>query len=363
MLVLTCPGPFAGGGAPPTFTYSLLDQFTTDQAAPLGNRTAEPGPGSWTVVDTNSKFSIASGRLVVPGGFTNTDRFVSASNARANGRAFLWEHPTHATQSSVWRAGWFTNGTSGTTPELGIQLSTSNTQVVLRNQGTSIETVTIGSAEHCFAMIMRGTGGYFLTRNGMSGDYKLEWVHSAGTAAMFAKGAAAGTNAMSLTTDNCRVTDLGGIWATQYGLATNRLVSPANGAMTTATADALIEISSTPDGVNSAEVVVRRSDANNYWSVLCEAGTGDLVLRKVASGTPSEVLRATSAFPSLILYRVIIIVEGNNYKVYVNNVRKANYTDATNFNTSATGVVINPAQTSVIDELICWPRFVDLQGA
>ena len=50
-------------------SYLLRDEFLTDRAAGSVNGTlAEPGPGTRTVVDTESKVSISGGKLVISGG-------------------------------------------------------------------------------------------------------------------------------------------------------------------------------------------------------------------------------------------------------------------------------------------------------
>lgn len=358
MLLLSYPSPLI---TVPTFTYTLNEQFTTDQAAPLGaSRTAQPGPGSWTIVDTNSKFAISGGRLSLVGGQVSGDRLVTSSFSRVAGRALLWEHPTHATQSSVWRFGWFTNGTTGSTPEIGIQLSTTNTSAAIRNQGATIDTVAIGSAEHCFAMIMRATGGLYLTRNGMSGNYRLDWVHAAGTAALFAKGVSSGATAYNVTVDNVRITDLG--WANDYVWATNRLASPATGATTTHSSSGfLLDATVTWDGSSVWEMWFNRTATPAGWLVRITAD-GSFKLIEYSGGSETEQMTTTagtvlSGAPT----RIVVIREANSsfYRIYRDG-SLVWIMDGFTTNQTGTGVLVNGSGTS---EVVAWPRYIDLQGA
>src|SRR4051812_44069804 len=48
-------------------TYLLDDTYTTNEASPIASpRTAEPGPGTGTFVQTDGQMSIPSGELVIP---------------------------------------------------------------------------------------------------------------------------------------------------------------------------------------------------------------------------------------------------------------------------------------------------------
>ena len=357
MLILTNPSPLITA---PTYTYLFNDQFTTDQAAPLGtSRTAQPGPGTWTIVDTNSKFAISGSRLSLIGGYANGDRYVSSLFARQCGRALLWEHMTHATQNAVWRSGWFTSNTTSSTPELGIQLATSNTTVQLRNQGITMDSAAvIGTSEHCFAMVMRSTGGWILTRNGLTGNYRLDYVIDTGTAGLYAKGVASGVNALNLTADNYRVTDLGGSWSTDWGIATvNKTLTPAAGSTYTANGDSIVEFSLDFDGLSTYDVWVHYTDDNNgYICRVTPDGTFSFI--QVKAGVSTNFGTYTSQLGSGLTYRFLVVTDGVNHIVYINNGKV--HTSSGNFGSGVGGVKVGTGNISYIG---AWPRYIDLQGA
>src|SRR3990172_2689119 len=71
--------------------YDLLDNFNTAEAAPLTSpRTAEPGPGTLTIVDTENKLSISGGQLVCAGGNSGINWTIRTSAADNNWRSVCW---------------------------------------------------------------------------------------------------------------------------------------------------------------------------------------------------------------------------------------------------------------------------------
>jgi len=81
-----------GAGAAAAIAWTFLDNFTTDDAAPITTpRTCEPGPGTWTVTQTGNDIDLVSGEAVFSGYVSSSDpSLVSVSSyARSIGRALI----------------------------------------------------------------------------------------------------------------------------------------------------------------------------------------------------------------------------------------------------------------------------------
>jgi hypothetical protein len=290
---------------------------------------------------------------------------VSPLFSRVAGRALLWENPVHSTQSSALRQGWFTQNTNNTTPEIGIQTANNATDIFLRQQGTTLDQVPVGVSqgasanEHCFAMVMRATGGFYLTRNGMTGPYALKWVSNTGTAGLYAKMIWSANNAMTVQSDNWRITDLGGNWSTDYGIALSRTLNPATGTAFTSAADYIIDITFTWDGTQW-DLWTSRVDANNGW-LWRIATDGTPYLYLVQSGVLAQQKVGTAgSYSAGTSYRLMITKDGTtNFKSYQNNLKQLEQFSASPFQ-AATGMYLNGTGVS---DLTIYPRWIDLQGA
>src|SRR5690554_5370131 len=73
--------------------WLLRDEFLTDEAAPLASpRTAEPGPGTLTLVQNDGQMSISDGKLLIPVQVTpawGDQGFYGPAMARIAGRALV----------------------------------------------------------------------------------------------------------------------------------------------------------------------------------------------------------------------------------------------------------------------------------
>lgn len=341
----------AGGGV----NYILLDRFTTNASAPLTTpRTCEPGPGQLTIVDTNSIISIVSSQLVINGTPAANDRVVSGALARAAGRAFVLSVPsrTTVTTGGQFRVGF---GAAATDGNLDIGLDYSSTTAIRIKTGASvIDTITLGAGTHDIACVMRATGGFLLTRVGGTGNYTLQWIYNATTTAEIAKIFNTSATALNVTCDDFRILDLGGAWATDYGIATDRKATTAANDTIVMAADAIVEHTITAATGVTQELHVRRSDATHKWIVRMDQVGGTIKLIEDNAGE-TERSSAAQTWTNGTQYRVVVVCDGNTIKTYVANVAKNSYTSAT-FNNAATGVLVDRAGT----DLVAWPRTIAL---
>jgi hypothetical protein len=347
--------------------YRLLDRFIVDRAAPLSSpRTGEPGPGTWTITDTESKLSVSGGKLQVAGKTTpaNGDPgFWGPALSRVCGRAILGT--IVRTTGLGLSLGWDSN-TNADMQEGSFQLRGGNTvradvytaALVWQGVDTGYTTPSSG-VELETAVILRATGVWLLLKDG--GIWRVLWVHHERTTATVYPGCS--IYSATGTLDNVRVVDLPAPWTTDYGIATNRLVNPGVGATTTSLPNALIEFTFVHSGTNHCEIRFRMpnsADINNCWMVQGSATNGGLTLNEVNGGTLTTRASAASLFTAGQTYRVVIVVEGNKYLVYVNNVQRLSYTDSNNLFLTATGVRAQNVAAGGLSELVCWPRTVSL---
>lgn len=346
--------PFAAGG----IIYILLDRFTTDAAAPLTTpRTCEPGPGQLTIVDTNSIVSVSSAQLVLNGTPAANDRITSASQARLCGRAFLFSVPSRTTITNGQCNFSFGPTVTSTSIDAGFEY-VSTTAIRWKSGVTVIEpTYTLGAGVHDFAIIMRGTGAWLYGRNGGTGVYTLLWVYNAATAAEFARLILTGAFATAITMDDFRITDIGGQYATDYGIATDRVASPSSGATATMTSDAVVEFTWTVATNETLELDVRRTDASNRWCIRCSQSGSTIKVIEINAGSETERSSTAQTWTNTTAYRIVVTADGTTIKPYVDLVPKTAYASAS-FNATATGVAVAGFATG--SNLVAWGRFAAL---
>lgn len=339
--------------------YLLKATFSSDIAAPLPASLPVDVGGPLTVVDTNSIMSQSGGRFVINGTAVVNDRLgPNTTFSRQRGRALLLDCLTRTTiLSGSARMAWAVTDAT-TTTDYGIDWF-STTQYRIRTNLVVVDTITIGSGDSSIAIIMRSTGAFLLMRSGLTGPYTLAWIYDVGTSALYAHAFVLQSGAHNFATDNFRVLDLAPLdsrFATDTGLATSRLTSPAAGTTTTHSADALIELTFSYNGT-AMYFQYRRTSATNSWEV--DADTGTVYLYQVVAGVYTSRGSSGSTFTATNTYRVVIVAEGNVHKVYVNNTLKVTYTDAGNFQNTATGISVDAVSASM-SEVIAWPRTVSL---
>jgi hypothetical protein len=352
-------GGLGQGGAAWTPTFLLRDDFTTTAGAPLTSpRTAEPGPGTLTIVtDSGPKMSIASGDLVWTSSVANFDpRMNGPLLARAAGRTYLFE--------VIGNAGGF---------QFGLEDSSGNRRGVLYFNGTAVTiavdannnfdnqnvaTIVLGTRYNvAFSRIGSAQYGYFI-KGGAFTSWTLLWIEIAGDASATRRPFfwALGT-ASSGKFGHWRYLDLPAPYATDYGLATQRL-SGARSALDAFSheANCLIEFTDTTrPSASNLDFRFRRQDATNYWQVTIDS-TGAFTLNEVVAGTPTQ--RATAAAVVSSGHRIVIVADSTTIKGYSNNVLRWTYSSASNFATSTAGELTALGTTGAVSDVVAWPRTI-----
>lgn len=335
------PTAIAAGAMPSPYTEpNAADSLTlVDASGLLGT-----SPDALAFVGTPAAISNVYGTTIIP---------------RAAGRAFLLTNPSRAVVASVgsWRFGL---GTSPTDANLDIGLDANGNSQGFRPKtgNAALPAFLSGPTPTQFAFVMRGTGGFDLYRAGVSGAWTLAWVYNTGTADLYAKSFMNLAVAQNFSLTNWRVADLGGAFATDYGLATDRKATSAANDTIAMAVDAIVEYTVTAATGVTQELMVRRTDDNNCCIVrMDQAGSTIRVYERIA-GVETPVGASTAqTWTNGTQYRVVLIIAGNVVTPVVANVGKTAGTLAGN--TSATGVKVSRAGA----DLVSWPRSVSIAEA
>lgn len=342
-----------GGGWSPT--YLLRDDFTTAASAPLTSpRSAEPGPGTLTITDTNNKLSVASGLLTfATGGVGAGDpRAWGAILTRLAGRTVVASLLVSSSAAGI-EVGW-DNDTS-TFPLDGLRIVSSSTTA--RENGSAVDTGSlVTSTQYKFALVMRGTGVLYFIKGGVYTSWTLVWVGITGTHSAYPALSVNSSTAVG-TVDLFRVLDLPAPFASDYGLATQRL-SGARAAADTFVheANCLIEfIMTTRPSALAIKLSFRKQDATNYWIVYIDSA-GNFALREMIAGV--ENVRATVATGAIANgHRCVVVADGTTIRFYNNNVLLTTYSSASNFATSTAGAIETLGTgPGAVSDIISWPR-------
>jgi hypothetical protein len=350
-------------------SYSLLDRvsaylvraaFAVDRAAPLP-ADYRATAGRLTILDTESKLSISGGRLQVAGGRATPVlgdpglKQVAPTNVgfgRVPGRAFL--HKSNRTTSGgTWRTGWSISAVA-TSPTTGVLHNADQTMNIIVNGSAAVATgqSMALNTEYDLAYVLRATGCFILINGGAFSAWTLLWVTNVETQGAV-WGHLANNNSVGTWGDYRIVSQLGAPLNSDYGIATQRLVTPAASTAFTHTADAHIEATvTTLPSAGTIDLRFRQQDASNYWQVTISS-TGALTLNEVVAGTPTQ--RATAAAAVANGNRVYLVLNGSSIKAWSNNVLKWTYASASGFATATGGLLNSLGTGGVVAEAISWP--------
>lgn len=320
-------------------------------------RTAQPGPGTLVITDTNNKLSIVGGKLTfATGGVGAGDPGVWG--AQLTRRAGLAVVAVGVLTANGLIVGWDSNQVGNLVDAFRFL----TTSLSVFDQSTSIDgglTVS-GATTYSIAVVQRGTGFFIFIKGGIYTNWTVVWVGAVGTANYFPAGAALTTTAVA-TLDTFRVLDLAAPFSTDFGLATQRLAGAQSAGQTfTHEANCVIEwIQTTVPSAAGTTVNFRRQDASNYWQVNVIAG-GTLTLWEVVAGVFTS-RGSVGAGTVTDGHRIVVVADGSTIRVYSNNVLRFTYSSASNFATATSGILNALGTGGAVSDIISWPR--TLSGA
>ena len=343
----------------PAWTYLLGPFFkasTPDQAAPLSATYREAGAvGALTVVDTESKLSIAAGALVVASGkaapaYGDPSMIAATAVARVTGRAVVATVAISGANDA--RFGFALTAAS----ECNAFRFNATNQVRLAEGGVGLNlligTLTTALANQ-YAVVLRSAGAWHLVRAPADALWTLLYVATVQPSpSVYA--VMSNTNA-TISATNFRVADLPGAWASDYGIATDRKATSAATDTITHTANCLVEHTITAATGVTQELWVRRTDASNGWIVRMSQAGSTIKLIEVVAGVETERASTAQTWTNGTAYRVVVICDGTTITPYVANVAKTGYASAST-NQSATTAYVDTAGA----DLVSWPRTVSL---
>lgn len=282
------------GSAPP---YLLRDDFTTPAAAPLGSPlAAEPGPGSWTILDTGNKLSKSGGLFVLNGmqvsSTATPDPRASMSFARVAGRAFAVKFSYSAERVMM---GWYnTAGADLNDISVSFQILSSVFQLMNISGNTGINVgATATATDYQVVFVVFATGGAFFAKGGADSSWALKALVRVGTAAIIYATFTAFSVSAAYSPDTARVVDLPSSFQSAANLSVFTDTTLASGDSFTGSADGITEYAFTLSGAPSANdegavLYLRWIDDNNCVRFIVKRNAGntawDLQFRKVTGG-------------------------------------------------------------------------------
>lgn len=323
--------------------YVLLDRFFADQAAPLTTpRPCEPGPGALTV-NQPSNMSVSNGRLVATTGVADKGVISVSSYPHIPGRAYGVTIVSITNRLDVWV------GASGTQHNFEIINGTASlfVRIATAARNTGPHTTSYPLAVW---FVRRASGGLFYIIGG-----KLRWIHNGPDVVAWPTRLNSSSTTSAFTVGDLRIIDFGGVWTSDYGIATNRVVSPISGDISVSMADAVVEFTWTPANAETLELDVRRTNNDNRWIVRCDQAGGTIKLIERNAGVETERDSDAQTWTVGTQYRIVVAMEGADIRNFVNDGPQNAYTSAS-FNQTATGVQVSGFATG--SNLVCWPRDV-----
>ena len=344
--------------------YLFLDRFITTDDAPMTTpRTAEPGPGTWTITDTGNLASITGGKLVLAGittGFTDP-RLVAGGLSRVVGRALLGTNVMAGASIDTFGTAWRKATTGGSTNVIHAPYFGNGAMHFWGGAFTSSSVIgVVNGVEYQTALVLRSAGCFLLVKGGAYTNWTLAAVSVSPADATLYPSLQHGNSTSTATFDAVKVADLPAPFTDDYGIVTQRLAGArVAGDAFTHEADCLIEFTATAiPSANNIDLRFRKQDDTNYWQVTISS-TGAITLNEVVGGSATG--RGTSAGAVSNGHRCVIIASDTTIRVYVNNVFKINYVSAVNFKTATAGVLSGEGTGGDVREIISWPR--TLSGA
>jgi len=338
--------------------FLFRDDFTTAEAAPLTSpRTAEPGPGTGTIVDTGNLASIASGRIVFNGSTAQGDpTYADISHTRTAG--LLLYAITNIAHTAY--LGWDVAAASYPS-DSAMRIFPSNIQVFDNATALVLDSIT-RPADYKVAVLLRDAGMFIAMNGNEFSEWTLVWVGVTSTATPLYPQATGRTGIAKY--DNLRVSQLPTPWDTDNGIATEVLAGARTAGDTfTHEADCLIESTiTTVPSAGQIELRFRIADATpaseDLWQVTIDS-TGALDLDEVVAGTPTQ--RGTAAGVIANGDRIVIVCDDETIQVYEATTLRITYSSAASSKTATAGELETEGTGGSVSDIIAWPR--TLSGA
>jgi len=330
--------------------YNFIDSFTADiSAGSVNNTLSSDGNATRTVVDTNNKISIGSGVLsFATGGVANNGLWYSVQT-RIVGLAFIGRLIL-ADTTSFCTFGLDNNQSGDVYDYVSFRTGVG---IQVQSDGGAARTITsYTNTTYDLILVCRASGMYYFIKGGAETSWRLLWVSKGGTHNVYPCTTILNTVTI-YTADNFKVARLTSPFNSEYGFASTVLGGErAEGNTFTHEGNCIVEWTATTIA-DSQYVYIRGQDATNYWKIGVNAN-GSMTLQEVVAGSATS--RATAASGSIANGdRVVVIANGTNILVFVNNVIKLSYASATNFATATNGKLLALGSGGAISTIVSYP--------
>jgi hypothetical protein len=349
------------------FSYLLHATFSGAIAAPLPASLSVDVGGPLTTVDSAEDFLYVAAGGLVTNGFTGAGdprAMYAPGFPRVAGRALLFTfRGTLGSGGNNARhsLGWYTSATPTSQPYYGPGDVAGVAGMYIDGSG-AVASLFADMTNYDVALILRATGAFLLSRPTASGGaYTLQYVSATGSQATMYPGMTSRDTDNRVLIDNLRVIDLvalDGRFASEYGLASVRVLAPATGTTWTATANLLLDQTVVFAGAGLS-LRYRMFDLNNAWFISV-AANGDVALTERVAGVATTRATAAAALTSGNTYLLRVIAEGNVHRVYRDTTLLFTYTDTNNLFLTETGLRYSSLAGGIVTDLTAWPRTVTL---
>lgn len=336
-------------------TYILRDDFTdTTPAGSLNGTAPTPGPGGNRVVvdSAGTKLSTSLGVLNIGAGAIGDPRLNYSITSRVAGKCLMAKTYLTDLLNAFRPIGWDVGQTGDANYIIGVSTSALGNELLTISFGG-----TVAMNDLYVAMVMRGTGMFYLVKGGGTYvDWTLLWVSVVGTDANLYPSIIGNTK--TTTQDYIRCAQLGAPWNTDDGIATQILAGARSaGDSWTAEKDFILYFTvTTLPTAGNIEIRFRAQDATNYHQLLIDS-TGAWDWNIVTAGVPADKLNGSGITAGM---RVGIRALGN--AVYCPH--KGSVTAATSntpqFNTGTGGLLNDLGTGGAVTRIEVWP--VSLSG-
>lgn len=337
-----------------SITPELLDTFSNNNEVDLSDGFSShicDTVGELEILDSNNVISISGGKLVINGSPVNSDGFVGHRPIlRIPGRAMRLDMPDRTTVPSTnlcWGLGSTRLGSK--ILEIGTGIDNLGTISVRSTAGTVLTTdftstafrFTTGTVQTL--LIMRSKGGLILARDDSlaNNTWRIIYIYSSYTNDLYAKLLLSSASS-NMAFDNLSVSDLGGIWVTDYGGATVYRETTTSGQIENSSdGNFIMEFTWTAVTGTSIDIMCRRTDDTHTWIVRCDQSNSTIKLISV-NGTETERATAAMTWINGTEYTIQIIMStigsSHGQRVMVNDTAKLAAT--TNYNPTVTGIKV-----------------------
>jgi hypothetical protein len=304
--------------------YLLRDEFTTDAAAPLASpRTCEPGPGTLTIADADTKMNISGGNLEIVAALSGQGSqklgWLAFSGSRPVGQVTKLA-ATVETGMSTLTAG-YGSGIAYWPQIIGIvRINASRIDYYEGGANAILSTASAFDVPHEYFFITRSPGGIFAFRANGSSDIKVEWIGTSNTAtsAYFTwMSATNGTAGKKQITDYVRSAQLGAPWSDNYGVCDVHATPGVSGTDYAGQANAIIDQAVTAPASLAGEAGVwfRKQDASNgYYAYFDSAGA--FRCDRYVAGTPTNVVNVAGVITGSGTRTIRVIADGTALRFY-----------------------------------------------